>query len=103
MAESMSLFSMDDNEGNNEENQKLFIRGKVAAVFFESNDSFFKVLLVKIVETNISDWHEDEIVITGNFADISEETEYVFYGQLVEHPKYGKQFKADNYHSHVPT
>ncbi|WP_353317241.1 SF1B family DNA helicase RecD2 [Apilactobacillus apinorum] len=90
-------------ENNNEQNEKLFINGKVAATFFESNDSFFKVLLVKISETNISDWHEDEIVITGNFADIAEENEYQFFGVLVDHPKYGKQFKADNYHSTVPT
>lgn len=100
MTESMDLFSM---ENNNEQNEKLFINGKVAATFFESNDSFFKVLLVKISETNISDWHEDEIVITGNFADIAEENEYQFFGVLVDHPKYGKQFKADNYHSTVPT
>ncbi|MCT6857964.1 MAG: ATP-dependent RecD-like DNA helicase [Apilactobacillus sp.] len=96
----MDLFSM---ENNDEQNEKLFINGKVAATFFESNDSFFKVLLVKISETNISDWHEDEIVITGNFADIAEENEYQFFGVLVDHPKYGKQFKADNYHSTVPT
>lgn len=100
MTESIDLFSM---ENNNEQNEKLFINGKVAATFFESNDSFFKVLLVKISETNISDWHEDEIVITGNFADIAEENEYQFFGVLVDHPKYGKQFKADNYHSTVPT
>lgn len=90
-------------ENNDEQNENLFINGKVAATFFESNDSFFKVLLVKISETNISDWHEDEIVITGNFADIAEENEYQFFGVLVDHPKYGKQFKADNYHSTVPT
>lgn len=100
MTESIDLFSM---ENNNEQNEKLFINGKVAATFFESNDSFFKVLLVKISETNILDWHEDEIVITGNFADIAEENEYQFFGVLVDHPKYGKQFKADNYHSTVPT
>ncbi|CAI2615414.1 ATP-dependent RecD-like DNA helicase [Apilactobacillus kunkeei] len=103
MAESMNLFSVDDNDEHIEDNQELFIKGKVAATFFESPDSFFKVLLVKISETNISDWHEDEIVITGNFADIAEESEYQFYGELVDHPKYGKQFKSDNYQSTVPT
>lgn len=79
-----------------------FIVGKVAAVFFSSADSFYKVLLVKVTEQNI-DWSEDEIVVTGNFADIQEETTYRFTGKTVTHPKYGVQFQADNYQNETPT
>jgi len=79
-----------------------FVVGKVAAVFFSSADSFYKVLLVKVTEQNI-DWSEDEIVVTGSFADIQEEATYRFTGKPVRHPKYGTQFQADNYQNETPT
>lgn len=97
-SDQVNLFS------NNPTNESTmhFIVGKVAAVFFSSADSFYKVLLVKVSEQNI-DWHEDEIVVTGNFADIQEETTYRFTGRSVRHPKYGVQFQADNYQNQTPT
>ncbi|MFB9769409.1 SF1B family DNA helicase RecD2 [Lactiplantibacillus modestisalitolerans] len=82
--------------------QAHYVVGKVVATFFSSPDSFYKVLLVKVAEQNI-DWHEDEIVVTGNFADIQEETTYRFTGRSVRHPKYGTQFQADNYQNETPT
>ena len=94
----VNLFS----DGPAGETVSHFIVGKVAAVFFSSSDSFYKVLLVKVSEQNI-DWHEDEIVVTGNFADIQEETTYRFTGKTVRHPKYGVQFQADNYQNQTPT
>ncbi len=66
--------------------QQSYIVGTVARTFLESPDSFYKVLLVKVSATNLN-WHGDEIVVTGNFADV-EEMPYRFFGKLVDHPKY---------------
>ncbi|CAM3172939.1 SF1B family DNA helicase RecD2 [Lactiplantibacillus plajomi] len=99
------MAGVQENLFNDQQNGAMtthFVVGKVAAVFFSSNDSFYKVLLVKVSEQNI-DWHEDEIVVTGNFADIQEETTYRFTGRTVRHPKYGVQFQADNYQNQTPT
>lgn len=82
--------------------QQPYLVGQVVATFFESPDSFYKVLLVKVSATNL-DWHGDEIVVTGNFADVTEEMPYRFFGQLVDHPKYGQQFQAANYQNEAPT
>jgi len=79
-----------------------YVVGTVSAVFFASQDSFYKVMLVKVSETSL-DWHEDEIVVTGNFADIKDDVTYRFTGKRVEHPKYGVQFQADNYQNETPT
>ena len=98
MAESMNLFD----DQNKTDQQPNFVVGNVSAIFFTSPDSFYKVLLVKISETSL-DWHEDEIVVIGNFAEISEETTYRFVGKKVSHPKYGTQFQADNYENETPT
>ncbi|KIO95525.1 RecD-like DNA helicase YrrC [Levilactobacillus brevis] len=59
-------------------------------------------MLVKVSETSL-DWHEDEIVVTGNFADVKDDVTYRFTGKRVEHPKYGVQFQADNYQNETPT
>lgn len=79
-----------------------FFVGKVETTFFASQDNFYKVLLVKVEETSF-DWHDDEVVVTGNFGEINEETAYRFEGKLVDHPKYGQQFQSNNYHSTQPT
>lgn len=93
MSNSISLF--DDEQVNNNQT-KPSLTGKVITTFFEGADSFYKVLLVKVEKTNFN-WDEEEIVVTGNFADIADDTSYRFVGKLVDHPKYGKQFQAENY------
>lgn len=94
--ESLDLFASDRGD------QADYVVGTVSAVFFASQDSFYKVMLVKVSETSL-DWHEDEIVVTGNFADVKDDVSYRFTGKKVEHPKYGVQFQADNYQNETPT
>ncbi|WP_082617133.1 ATP-dependent RecD-like DNA helicase [Lentilactobacillus sunkii] len=97
MDRSMDLFG---SEQNNHEPQ--YVDGRLKAIFFSSNDSFYKVVLVEITDTNVN-WPEEEIVVTGNFGDLVEENSYHFTGKLVDHPRYGKQFQAANYTSVIAT
>ncbi|GAJ25336.1 RecD-like DNA helicase YrrC [Liquorilactobacillus sucicola DSM 21376 = JCM 15457] len=92
---SLNLFDAENKESE-------YIIGKVAAIFFESNETFYKVVQVKVSETSL-EWNNDEIVITGNFADLIEGNDYRFEGRIVEHPKYGQQFQASNYRNETPT
>lgn len=84
------------------ENESPYITGKVAAIFFQNQTNFYKVILVKVIETNTT-YLENEIVVTGNFGQIQEEETYRFSGHLVDHPKYGKQFQVDTYQQDKPT
>ncbi|EOT51465.1 RecD/TraA family helicase [Enterococcus sulfureus ATCC 49903] len=81
--------------------KEVFI-GKVAAIFYQNPTNFYKVLLVKVDETT-ADYREKEIVVTGSFGDVQEEETYRFHGQLVEHPKYGKQLSVETYQKEQPT
>ncbi|MFV0557709.1 MAG: ATP-dependent RecD-like DNA helicase [Enterococcus sp.] len=76
--------------------------GTVAAVFFQNPSNFYKVLLIKVAETNL-DFREKEIVATGTFGDIKEEESYRFFGELIEHPRYGLQFQVLTYQQEQPT
>lgn len=82
--------------------ESSFLVGKVITVFFASSDNFYKVLLVSVEETNL-EWTEPEIVVTGNFGDVDDESLYRFEGKLVDHPKYGQQFQSTGYHKAQPT
>lgn len=94
----MSEVDLLDTNGETEK----YIVGSVNAIFFESPETFFKVIQVKIVQTNFN-WNENEIVATGNFADINEGVEYRFVGKLVTHPRYGQQFQVFNYQNEMPS
>jgi exodeoxyribonuclease V alpha subunit len=83
-------------------NEELYITGEVLAIFFSNPANFYKVMLIRIEETN-ADYEEDEITITGNFGRIQEGSSYKFHGVLTNHPKYGIQFKAERYETSKPS
>ncbi len=82
--------------------ERTFFVGHVAAIFFQNPSNFYKVLLVKVTENN-ADYKDSEIVVTGSFGEIQEEEKYRFFGELVNHPKYGVQLKAKSYQQEQPT
>lgn len=69
---------------------------------FQNPSNFYKVLLIKVSETN-SDYLEQEIVVTGSFGDMQEDEDYRFFGHFVDHPRYGKQFLVESYEQAHPT
>ncbi|WP_051258470.1 ATP-dependent RecD-like DNA helicase [Atopococcus tabaci] len=85
-----------------DESEERYIIGEVLSVFFQNPSNFYKVLLVRVKETNTT-YSEDEIVITGNFGQIKEEVPYRFVGDLTNHPKYGVQFQSERYVQERPS
>ncbi|USS92329.1 ATP-dependent RecD-like DNA helicase [Fructobacillus americanaquae] len=82
-----------------EDNQ---ITATLQNVIFSASDSYFKILSVTVDETDLEDWDEEEIIVTGTFASVKPGSTYAFYGQLVTHPKYGQQFQAARYENQMP-
>lgn len=82
--------------------ERNFVSGTVAAIFFENPGNFYKVMLIDIAETN-TNYREPQIVVTGSFGDISDDTLYQFYGELIEHTRYGLQFQVESYAQDQPT
>ncbi|MGA9519252.1 MAG: helix-hairpin-helix domain-containing protein, partial [Trichococcus sp.] len=79
-----------------------YIVGEIKAIFFENASNFYKVMLISVNESNLPQKH-DEIVVTGSFGQITEDTAYRFFGEVVEHPRYGVQFQATSYQQEKPT
>ncbi|MFW8054280.1 ATP-dependent RecD-like DNA helicase [Vagococcus fluvialis] len=84
------------------ENEKNYIVGQVVTTFYENATNFYKVLLVNVKDTN-TPYMAQEIVVTGTFGQIQEDEIYRFFGDIVNHPRYGEQLKVDSYQQDKPT
>ena len=83
-----------------------YILGSVRKIIFESNNSSYKVGLFKIKETNDPEceMYVGKIIgFTGNFNEINEDVDYILYGNLYDHPKYGIQFNTESYEISIPS
>ncbi|GEP20095.1 SF1B family DNA helicase RecD2 [Pediococcus argentinicus] len=100
--EELNLFEDKSITSNQTASNKPELTGTIAAVFFASSDSFYKVMLVDVQSNNFG-WDDSQIVVVGDFADTNEEQQYTFTGQLVDHPKYGTQLKVDQYSKTRPS
>lgn len=66
------------------------IKGDIIEYVYEAEDSLYKVAKVSL--------YKDEIVtITGYFPMLEIGLKYIFIGEYIEHPKYGKQFIVKSY------
>ena len=77
-----------------------FIKGNIRKILFDSNTSLYKVGLIKLRDTNIEELEEyvgKTITFTGALSEINSELEYILYGNILEHPRYGTQFNASSY------
>ncbi|WP_251520282.1 ATP-dependent RecD-like DNA helicase [Staphylococcus sp. HKU1] len=76
------------------------IKGTVDAILFQNKDNFYTVLKVDTIESDES--FDSMPTIVGFFPDVTEGDVYTFKGQVVTHPKYGKQLKAETFEKELP-
>ena len=84
---------------------KEYIKGHYRKSIFHS-DKGYVIGLFKVRETNIESLEEyvnKTITFTGFFHELNEDDTYLFYGQPVNHPRYGFQFSVSEYERVKPT
>ena len=82
---------------------EVYFSGTIERIIFENVSNFFRILLLDIEDTNAEDFDDYEIIVTGTMADIIEGEEYTFWGQIVQHSKYGEQLQMTRYERAKPT
>ena len=83
---------------------ETYIKGTFKRSIFSSNDGF-TVGLMKIKETNdqdLLDYKGKQFTFTGLFAKLLLDEDYVFYGEVIDNPKYGIQYKVNKYEKIMP-
>ncbi|KAB8127306.1 ATP-dependent RecD-like DNA helicase [Gracilibacillus oryzae] len=81
--------------------QKNFIKGEMIHTIFENKNEHFSIAKIKVIETN-QQLDEQEIVVKGYFRRLDPGETYEFYGRLVEHKRFGRQFQVDSYQRFLP-
>ena len=84
---------------------KSYIVGNIRKIIYQSNNGPYKVGIFKVRETN-----DEEVVpfvnkiigFTGSFTDIDTDLDYILYGKLINHPKYGMQYQVNSYEVKAP-
>ena len=66
-----------------------YMKGEVLFTIYEDADNLFSIVKIKIHETN-EPYEEKEIVGKGHFIQLQKGVVYQFYGNLVDHPKFGQ-------------
>ena len=79
-----------------------YIKGTFAKSIYNNSDNGYIVGVLRIKETDL-DLLDKTIYFTGNFYDIRVKNNYIMYGELVNHSKYGLQFSVANYELLLPS
>ena len=82
---------------------EVYFTGTIERIIFENSSNFYRILLLEIEDTNAKDFDDFEIIVTGTMADVIEGEEYTFWGQIVQHSKYGQQLQITRYERAKPT
>ena len=81
---------------------KEYIKGHLYKEIYRNEMNGYMVGLFKIKETNTA--FEDNIInITGVLPVLNEKKEYILYGEIVSHKKYGIQFNVSSFDIVLPT
>ncbi len=83
---------------------EIYIKGQYQKNIFQS-DTGYIIGLFKVVETNSDSlelYLNHDIPFTGYFHELNEVDQYMFYGKLVNHAKYGEQFQVERYERLLP-
>lgn len=78
---------------------KKYVKGIYKKSIFQSEKGY-TIGIFKIKETNDEEldiYENKTITFTGYFADLKEDDNYIFYGELINHPKYGYQYQVSEY------
>ena len=77
----------------------MYIKGSYSKSIYENNTGYV-IGIFKVSDTDnelLSEYIGRSITFTGYFHELNNIDTYKFYGELVEHEKYGEQFRVDSY------
>lgn len=83
---------------------EVYIKGNFKRYIYKG-DNGYVIGLFKVREANSSlleEFINHTITFTGYFHELNDDDNYIFYGNMIEHEKYGLQFQVNNYERVLP-
>ncbi|MGM7702134.1 SF1B family DNA helicase RecD2 [Pseudalkalibacillus sp. Hm43] len=81
--------------------EKRFVKGSILHVIYKNSETYYTVLKIETKDTNLAEM-EKELIVVGTFPVLLEDETYIFWGDVKDHPKYGKQFVVEFYRKDLP-
>ncbi|MBU9720671.1 MULTISPECIES: ATP-dependent RecD-like DNA helicase [Bacillaceae] len=88
-------------EGVRPESEKDFIKGELAHLIFHNEDTLYTVAKIKLTESS-TPIDDKETTIVGMIPKPEYDVTYLFHGYFTEHPRFGKQYKVEQFRKVIP-
>ncbi|NEU31578.1 ATP-dependent RecD-like DNA helicase [bacterium LRH843] len=88
-------------EQNEQQIEKGYIKGTVSHVVFRNEENYYTVAMVRVQATN-EEIKEKKLTVVGILPKIEAEETFLFFGQIVHHPKFGVQYQVDQFRRDMP-
>ncbi|RPF55538.1 SF1B family DNA helicase RecD2 [Aquisalibacillus elongatus] len=81
--------------------EKGFVKAKLNHMIFHKPEEQFSIASVSVIDSN-EELDEEELVVKGHFPPLTYGNDYVFYGTIQTHPKFGDQYQVFTYEKEMP-
>lgn len=81
--------------------EKGYVKGTVSHVVFRNEENYYTVALIRIQSTN-EELKEKKLTVVGILPKLDPEETFLFFGQIVDHPKFGVQYQVDQFRRDLP-
>ncbi|GAA0457162.1 SF1B family DNA helicase RecD2 [Alkalibacillus silvisoli] len=80
---------------------ELYAKGQLNHMIFHNQETQFSIASVSVSDSNI-ELDEEELVVKGHFPPLTHGNDYIFYGTMQQHAKFGDQLQVFTYEKELP-
>lgn len=89
------------NQRQEKEVTENYIKGMVRQEIYYNEENGYGVYLIQIHEASM-DEGLDDVPVVGHFLRLREGEVYIFFGDWIDHPKFGIQFQVERFQKELP-
>ncbi|WP_017185313.1 ATP-dependent RecD-like DNA helicase [Alkalibacillus haloalkaliphilus] len=78
-----------------------YAKGQLNHMIFHNQQTQFSIASISVQDTDL-ELDEEELVVKGNFPPLTHGNDYIFYGTIQVHPKFGEQLQVFTYEKELP-
>ncbi|WP_249413974.1 SF1B family DNA helicase RecD2 [Alteribacter keqinensis] len=84
-----------------ESTEANYAKGELLHLIYHNEESLYTVAKIKVTDSSL-DLPDRELTVVGILPKLDYDVTYLFHGEIKDHPRFGKQFKADQFRKEVP-
>lgn len=81
--------------------ERGFVKGTILHILFRNEENYYTVALIRVEKTN-EDIIEKKVTVVGLLPQTEPGETFLFYGLFTEHPKFGLQYKVEQFRRDLP-